>query len=232
MTTIHRICKFTRFSRILSVSLGTALLLSSCSGLKTTPTEMPDFMFGRPMRFRHPNEVEAAAVTFQEVSEMLSEDVQCSVVEFAWRRETLQEFFDNYSTSTLTSTLVKASYTTPGGDVDDIRFRLGMKPVKIDGQLEGHQLNLQITGGKSTAGVYQCSLHSIHPEFQFHIPVDDHRMKFVEPEVYFHRYHQLWHHLRESSADGVAWEPFLRVLVRMRPLSEDGAPMENMCGCC
>ena len=41
MTIFHRICKFTRFGRILSFSLGTALLLSSCSGLKTTPTEMP-----------------------------------------------------------------------------------------------------------------------------------------------------------------------------------------------
>ena len=36
MTIFHRICKFTRFGRILSFSLGTALLLSSCSGLKTT----------------------------------------------------------------------------------------------------------------------------------------------------------------------------------------------------
>ena len=42
MTVFHRICKFTRFSRILSFSLGTALLLSSCSGLKTTPVEQPE----------------------------------------------------------------------------------------------------------------------------------------------------------------------------------------------
>ena len=41
MTMFHRICKFTRFGRILSLSLGATLLLSSCSGLKTTPTEMP-----------------------------------------------------------------------------------------------------------------------------------------------------------------------------------------------
>jgi hypothetical protein len=41
MTIFHRICKFTRFSRILSFSLGTALLLSSCSGLKTTSVEEP-----------------------------------------------------------------------------------------------------------------------------------------------------------------------------------------------
>ena len=42
MTIFHRICKFTCFGRILSFSLGTALLLSSCAGLKTTPTEMPE----------------------------------------------------------------------------------------------------------------------------------------------------------------------------------------------
>ena len=41
MTIFHRICKFIRFGRILSFSLGATLLLSSCSGLKTTPTEMP-----------------------------------------------------------------------------------------------------------------------------------------------------------------------------------------------
>jgi hypothetical protein len=52
MTIFHRICKFTRFGRILSFSLGTALLLSSCTGLKTTPPEMPaepvSFITGKP----------------------------------------------------------------------------------------------------------------------------------------------------------------------------------------
>ena len=42
MTTFHWICKFTRCSRILSFSLGTALLLSSCSGLEITPVEEPE----------------------------------------------------------------------------------------------------------------------------------------------------------------------------------------------
>ena len=42
MIKFFRICKFTRCSRILSFSLGTALLLSSCSGLKTTPVEQPE----------------------------------------------------------------------------------------------------------------------------------------------------------------------------------------------
>ena len=42
MTMFHRICKIIHFGQILSFSLGTALLLSSCSGLKTTPVEEPE----------------------------------------------------------------------------------------------------------------------------------------------------------------------------------------------
>jgi hypothetical protein len=42
MTIFHQICKFTRFGQILSFSLGTALLLSSCTGLKTTPPKQPE----------------------------------------------------------------------------------------------------------------------------------------------------------------------------------------------
>ena len=41
MTIFHRICKFIRLGRILSFTLGTALLLSSCSGLNTTPPPEP-----------------------------------------------------------------------------------------------------------------------------------------------------------------------------------------------
>ena len=42
MTLFHRIYKFIRYSWILSLSLVTALLLSSCSGLKTSPVEEPE----------------------------------------------------------------------------------------------------------------------------------------------------------------------------------------------
>jgi hypothetical protein len=41
MTIFHRICKFARPGWMLSLTLSTALLLSSCSGLKTTPVEEP-----------------------------------------------------------------------------------------------------------------------------------------------------------------------------------------------
>ena len=42
MTIFNRICKFIHLGRLLSFNLGTALLLSSCSGLETNPTEMPE----------------------------------------------------------------------------------------------------------------------------------------------------------------------------------------------
>jgi hypothetical protein len=42
MTMFHRICKFTRLGWILSFTLGTTLLLSSCSGLEITPVEEPE----------------------------------------------------------------------------------------------------------------------------------------------------------------------------------------------
>ena len=42
MTMFHRICKFTRLGWALSFTLGTTLLLSSCSGLEITPVEEPE----------------------------------------------------------------------------------------------------------------------------------------------------------------------------------------------
>jgi hypothetical protein len=41
MTIFHQICQFIHLNWLLSFSLGTALLLSSCSGLKTTTVEEP-----------------------------------------------------------------------------------------------------------------------------------------------------------------------------------------------
>ena len=38
----HRICRSTRLGWMLSFTLGAALLLSSCSGLKSTPVEEPE----------------------------------------------------------------------------------------------------------------------------------------------------------------------------------------------
>ena len=41
MTMFHRICKIARLGQILSFTTGATLLLSSCSSLNVTPTEMP-----------------------------------------------------------------------------------------------------------------------------------------------------------------------------------------------
>ena len=45
------------------------------------------------------------------------------------------------------------------------------------------KVHLQLLGWKSTSGVYQLSFHSVHPAFQIHIPVDDHRRPYVETEA-------------------------------------------------
>jgi hypothetical protein len=42
MSIFHQICKFAQLGWILSLTLSTALLLSSCSGLKTSPVEEPE----------------------------------------------------------------------------------------------------------------------------------------------------------------------------------------------
>jgi hypothetical protein len=42
MTMFHRICNFTRLGWVLSFTLGTTLLLSSCSGLEIKPVEEPE----------------------------------------------------------------------------------------------------------------------------------------------------------------------------------------------
>ena len=42
MAMFHRICKFITLSWVLSFTVGTALLLASCSGLKPTPVEEPE----------------------------------------------------------------------------------------------------------------------------------------------------------------------------------------------
>ena len=42
MTMFHRICKFNRLGWVLSFTLGSTLLLSSCSGLEFTPVAEPE----------------------------------------------------------------------------------------------------------------------------------------------------------------------------------------------
>merc|ERR1719235_2873002 len=124
----------------------------------------------------------------------------------------------------MTSTLVKASYELEDGDIDELKFRLQFKPA--DEKPATQRLCLQLVGGKSSTGVYQLSFHTVHPAFQIHVAVDDHRRPLVETEQFFHRLHPLWAAL-QSAAD-----PTLRCLVRMKPLGSAEGKLENMCGCC
>mmetsp|Transcript_44367 Transcript_44367/g.94551 ORF Transcript_44367/g.94551 Transcript_44367/m.94551 type:complete len:730 (+) Transcript_44367:48-2237(+) len=183
-----------------------------------------DFLFGKPMIFDSAAEVEACGITFQEVAETLDSDTQSSIIEFGWRRETVAEYIGSLSSANSVSTLVKASYDN-NGDIDELRFRWKMSPAE-QADLEAVRVSLQLVGGKSTTGVYQLSFHSVHPGFQVHIPVDDHRRPLFETEVLFHRHHTVWTHLLSQS------EPFLRCLVRIKPVNSADGPLQNMCGCC
>jgi len=183
-----------------------------------------EFLFGKPMAFGSAAEVEACGITFQEVAETLDSDTQSSIIEFGWRRETVVEYIGSLSSANSVSTLVKACYEN-NGDIDELRFRWKMSPAE-QSDLEAVRVSLQLVGGKSTTGVYQLSFHSVHPGFQVHIPVDDHRRPLFETEVLFHRHHAVWTHLLSQP------EPFLRCLVRIKPVNSADGPLQNMCGCC
>ena len=66
------------------------------------------------------------------------------------------------------------------------------------------------------------SFHSIHPEYQLHMMVDDNRMPFVESDAVFHKWHPLMAQLRTM--------PRLRLLIRVKP--DGSGPLDTMCGCC
>jgi len=88
--------------------------------------------------------------------------------------------------------------------------------------LPQHRLVLQLVGGKTASQVYTLSFHSIHPAYQLHVPVQDHRMPTYESREMFHKWHPVLVSLRQV--------PFLRMLVRVKP---DGTgPLGEMCGCC
>jgi hypothetical protein len=159
------------------------------------------------------------------------------VVEFCWKPDTIAAFLDGFESKTMTSTLVKASYEDDDGDIDELKFRLQFNPAEEEDDVAGEsppgpkpparqRLCMQLVGGKSSTGVYQLSFHSVHPLFQIHLAVDDHRRPLVETEQFFHRLHPLWAAL-QSAAD-----PTLRCLVRMKPLNSAEGRLQNMCGCC
>ncbi|CAE8620354.1 unnamed protein product [Polarella glacialis] len=186
-----------------------------------------EYLFGEPLRFDDLADVEAAAVMWQELAEMENSDTVNFVVEFKWRPETMQSFFDVPGSAT-NSALVKLCVEDPSGDSeldDDLKFRVNLNPES--GAEEGamknmHRLSLQLVGGKSSFKVYQIFFHTIDPTYQVHINVPDHRQPIFPTKEVFHQWHPVM--------AGLKRRPRLRFLLRLKPM--DSGPLDAMCGCC
>jgi hypothetical protein len=190
-------------------------LKTACSG---------EYMWGEPLRFDNAKDIEAAGVTWQECSELNDADTQNFLVEFKWRPETMQAFFDVEKSAT-NSTLVKITVEDPeDSDMDDdLRFRVNLNPeTSEDGNMSLHRLSLQLVGGKTSNHIYQIFFHTVDPAYQVHINVPDHRMPIFPTKEVFHQWHPLMAGLRKV--------PRLRFLLRVKSL--ESGPIEAMCGCC
>ena len=87
-----------------------------------------------------------------------------------------------------------------------------------------HRLVFQLVGGKTASQVYMLSFHTVHPDYQVHVKVGDHRMpKFASRET-FHCWHPLFASLEHSAS------PRVRMLIRVKP--DGSGPLGDMCGCC
>jgi G3E family GTPase len=182
--------------------------------------------------FQSPTQVEAAGVTWLELAGVDDPVTKSFVVEFRWRPETLADFFATPGAS-VSSSMVRVEYEYTDEDIDEevedtLKFRLVIKPYKEDlpepdaFELEQYRLYIQTVGGRSCSQVYLLSFGSIHPHFQTHIQVPDHRMPYFETDQTFHKYHPLFAAMR---ADG-----FLRFLIRVKP--DGSGPLDTLCGCC
>jgi len=180
------------------------------------------------LNFQSAEEIEAAGVTWLEICNLADDDAKSFVAEFAYRRETLDRFFADPEL-VITSSIVKVEYETENefGDPqwDIIKFKLKLRPEKThdgDVSLLQHRLSVQLVGGKSASQIYQVSLHSVHPKYQIHVQVEDHRMPIVETKETFHKYHALM--------DSLNNEMKVRMLIRVKP--DGNGPLGEMCGCC
>merc|ERR1719272_596197 len=99
-----------------------------------TPTS-PEYFFGQPLWFDTTADVEAMAITAQELVEMNDMATINFVVEFKWRDETMKSFFDVPGSAT-NSALVKICIEDADGDSsldDDLKFRISFNPEGADG---------------------------------------------------------------------------------------------------
>lgn len=190
------------------------------------PTSV-EHLFGEPMSFDTWQDVEAAGVMWQELSELDTSGAVNYVTEFKWRPETMASFFSTPSSST-SSGLVKFTVEDPSGDMeldDDLKFRVNLIPEQSeeDGAMKNlHRMSLQLVGGKSSSKIYQIFFHTVDPTYQVHINVPDHRQPIFPTNEVFHQWHPLMAGLRKR--------PRLRFLIRLKPM--DSGPLDAMCGCC
>jgi hypothetical protein len=209
------------------------------SKIKLNLSSSKDYLFGEPLWFDTTADVEAMAITAQELVEMKDDLTVNYVVEFKWRPETMKAFFDVEGSAT-NSALVKICIEDADGDSsldDDLKFRINLNPEGEEDAKEGaktdeaapsassmkqHRASIQLVGGKSSNHMYAIFFHTIDPNYQVHVPVPDHRMPIFPTKEVFHQWHPLM--------DGLRRRPRLRFLIRAKP-SELG-PLEAMCGCC
>ncbi|EQC40261.1 hypothetical protein SDRG_02165 [Saprolegnia diclina VS20] len=173
------------------------------------------------VKYRSPAHVDAAAVAYLELARLAEASSRNFLMDFTWREETLNTFFAT-PTATTSSTLIKTEYEYEDEDefdpiCDVIRFRLYLVP-----DATGHRLEIQIVGGKTSSQIYQVSFHSIHPNFQVHVAIPDHRMPRVATKEVFYPGHPFLHALKTERS--------LRFVVRVKP--DGSGPLGEMCGCC
>jgi hypothetical protein len=87
--------------------------------------------------------------------------------------------------------------------------------------LQQHKVVMQLVG-KSASQVYHLSFHTIHPSYQVHVKVPDHRIPIFESKELVHKWHAMMVGLQEN--------PVVRMVVRIKP--DGSGPLGDMCGCC
>jgi hypothetical protein len=212
-------------------------LAFSGSKIKLNTNSNTEYLFGEPLWYEAMADVEAMAITAQELVEIADDGTYNYVVEFKWKKETMKAFFDVPGSAT-NSALVKMCIPDMDGDSsmdDDLKFRINFNPEGEDGSeaapaeggavasgMKVHRISIQQVGGKSSNHMYAIFFHTVDPAYQVHISVPDHRMPVFPTKEVFHQWHPLM--------DGLKRRPRLRFLIRAKP-SELG-PLEAMCGCC
>lgn len=210
------------------------------SKIRINTASSKDYLHGEPIWYDTTADVEAMAITAQELVELNDSATFNYMVEFKWKPETLKSFFDVEGSAT-NSALVKVCIEDQDGDSeldDDLKFRINLNPEGAEGQpaeatpapeaaavgssMKQHRASVQLVGGKSSNHMYAIFFHTIDPAYQVHIAVPDHRMPVFPTKEVFHQWHPLM--------DGLKRRPRLRFLIRAKP-SELG-PLEAMCGCC